>query len=221
MSDPVHEKMRLFVGVKVSMATLGELAEVRDALAPAADGGGLRVRWVAPASYHVTLKFLGWTRPAVVEALRDRVGEALAGRRAVRFRVGGLSAFPEPERARVVIANIAEGAGALTELAAAVEGAAVDLGFEREHRPFHAHVTLGRLKEVADVSTLLVPFAEQSFSETLVESVTLFESIMKSSGSEYVGQASWALEGGSKGRRRQTEQVEPRSTEAGSDSGED
>ena len=213
--------MRLFVGVKVSMAALGELAEVRDALARAADGTGLAVKWVAPATYHVTLKFLGWARPEVLTAVRDRVGEALAGRRAVRFRPRGLGAFPKAERARVLFAGTGDGATGLTELAGLVDGAAAELGFERERRPFHAHVTLGRLKEVADVSKLLVPFAEQSFSETLVESVTLFESIMKSSGSEYVGRASWALEGGSKGRRRQTEQVEPRSTETLSDSGED
>lgn len=188
--------MRLFVGVKVSMASLGELTEVKESLARAADGAGLRVKWVAPATYHVTLKFLGWARPEVLAAVRDRVGESLAGRPVVRFRPRGLGAFPKAERARVVFAGIDQGAAELTELAERVEQATAALGFERERRPFHAHVTLGRLKEVADVSALLVPFAEQSFSETSVESVTLFESIMKSSGSEYVEQASWALGAG-------------------------
>ena len=204
----MSDQLRLFVGVRVSMDTVARLRQTRSDLARAADEAEVAIRWVAPASYHVTLQFLGWARPPVVEALGDGVGEALSGVRGFRFAARGLGAFPEAGRARVVWAGLDDG-GCLGQVAAKVGEATAALGFPREKRAYHPHVTLGRLKKVADVGPLLVPYAEQSFSETVVDSVILFESRMKSSGSEYVEVASWPLELPSKGAKRQTEGLDP------------
>jgi 2'-5' RNA ligase len=216
----VSDKVRLFVGVRVSMEALAELTELRRTLARRADDAGLKVRWVAPATYHVTLAFLGWSRSEVVEPLRDRIGDALAGQRRFRFTGNGLGAFPRPDKARVVWAGVSDG-GELAELAGRVGRAAGELGFAIDDRPFHPHVTLGRCRKVADLSELLLPYAEQAFSETSVESVILFESIMKSSGSEYVERASWGLEAASKDRKRQTDGLDPSLTGHSSTPGED
>lgn len=213
--------MRLFVGVRVSLATVEALTAVRAELATGAGAAGLAVRWVAPASYHITLKFLGWSRPEVVDPLRDRIGRALAGQRGFRVRAIGGGAFPTPERARVVWAGIEDRTGGLARVAAAVEAEAVALGFPAEARAFHPHVTLGRTKEFADLTTVLVALAEQNFSETSVESVTLFESTTKSSGSEYTERAVWPLEATSKGSKRQTSSLEPALTDDQTRSGED
>lgn len=204
----MSDQLRLFVGVRVSMETVAGLREARAGLARAADDAGIAIRWVAPASYHVTLQFLGWARPPVVSALRDRIGEALAGARGFRFTTRGVGAFGSATGARVVWAGIDDG-GRLGEVAVRVAGATATLGFEADKRPYHPHVTLGRLKKLADVTELLVPYAEQNFSETVVGSVILFESHMKSSGSEYVEVASWQLESASKGGKRQTEGLDP------------
>lgn len=213
--------VRLFAGVRVSMATVQALTEARQKLVVAAEAAGLQVRWVAPATYHITLKFLGWTRPETIEPLRDRIGRALGGRRRFRIRVVGGGAFPSPERARVVWAGIEDRTDGLTRLAQIVDDEAVGLGFAAEARPFHPHVTLGRTKEFADVSTVLVALSEQNFSETSVESVILFESAMKSSCSEYIERAVWPLEAASKGSKRQTSSLEPALTDDQMRSGED
>ena len=59
------------------------------------------------------------------------------------------------------------------------------VGFAREARPFHGHVTICRLRETRSVRELVIPLAEQMFSESRIDGVTLFESVTKSSGPAY------------------------------------
>jgi RNA 2',3'-cyclic 3'-phosphodiesterase len=204
----VSDAQRLFVGVKVSMSVVGDLSSAVETLARRAQLGGLRVRWVAPASYHVTLKFLGWTRPETVSALEDGLGRAVAGIPPFAFRTERLGAFPSPERATVVWAGIDDRSGALVKLAEAVDREMAQLGFEPEKRRFHPHVTLGRLRDPGDVSQVLLPLSEQVFSETRAAEVHLFESQMKSKGSEYATIAKIALETASDAAKRQTATVQ-------------
>jgi len=199
---------RLFVGVRVSLATVQALDEAVHEMRRTWSGER-RVRWVSPASYHVTLKFLGWTRPEVAFALRDRLATATAGLRAFELETRRVGAFPGLERARVLWAGVDEvGAARLGELAGRVERAAEELGFAREERAFHPHVTLARLPSPIDVRELVSRCSEQMFRLSWVDSVVLFESKMKSSGSEYEEKARWPLDGDSKPPRRHTGPVD-------------
>lgn len=206
--DPsTPSSLRLFIGARVSLATVRALDEVVQAMRKAESP--VRPRWVAPATYHVTLKFLGWSRPEVVEALRDRVGAALAGVRAVEIECRGLGAFPSADKARVVWAGIdPAGATRLGEMVEKIERATAELGFAREKRAWHGHVTLGRVKSPADVRGLLSAVPEQAYRYSWVDSLVLFESQMKKDGSEYTEIASWPLESDSRSSRRHTAAVE-------------
>jgi 2'-5' RNA ligase len=199
--------LRLFIGARVSLATVRSLEEAVQVMRRSSER--VRLRWVAPASYHITLKFLGWTRPEVAFAVRDRMAAALAGQRGFELETRGLGAFPSPERARVLWAGVDEAGGArLTELARRVEGTAEELGFAREDRPFHPHVTLARLAAPSDVRGVIGCCPEQMFRLSWVDSVVLFESHMKSTGSEYDEKTRWPLEVDSKPSRRHTGPVE-------------
>jgi len=198
--------MRLFIGARVSLATVRALDDAVQAMKSV---DAVRPRWVAPATYHVTLKFLGWSRPEVVEALRDRVGAALAGVRAVEVECRGLGAFPSVEKARVIWAGLdAAGSTRLGEMVEKIEGATGALGFQREKRAWHGHVTLARLKAPADVRGLLGAVSEQTYRYSWVDRVVLFESQMKKDGSEYTEISSWPLESDSRASRRHTAAVE-------------
>lgn len=186
--------MRLFVGVKVSLATVHALTEAVRELERRASEADLKVRWVAPATYHATLKFIGWARPEVVDAIRDQVAAAISGVAPFAFTTRGAGAFPKPAKARVVFAGIDNPGEELATLASRIDAALGELGFPTEKRSFHGHVTLGRLREPKSVETLLEPVSEQLFSETSVRSVVLYESKMKSTGSEYVIHHEWPLE---------------------------
>jgi 2'-5' RNA ligase len=144
----------------------------------------VRVRWVQPAGYHVTLKFLGEVRDEAVDPIRDAIGARLASEASPSFRGRGAGAFPDAQHARVLWAGVDDPGGGLTRLAAVCDDAASALGFSRETRAFHPHVTIGRLRQVANVEPAVLACTEQGYSETRAPFVTLFRSVTKSSGSE-------------------------------------
>ncbi|MBA3502696.1 MAG: RNA 2',3'-cyclic phosphodiesterase [Myxococcota bacterium] len=176
---------RLFVGIRVSVGTANALAGAAETLARRARDGGVEIRWVAPVSYHVTLKFLGWTHEATIGAVIDALEAAAAGTPRFTLRCARLGGFPSLEKASVVWAGIEEQSGALDALAKRIEINVARLGFEAEKRAFHPHVTIGRLRETRPVREVVLPVSEQMFGDTRVDALTLFESETKSSGSVY------------------------------------
>jgi 2'-5' RNA ligase len=102
-----------------------------------------RARWTRPEGQHLTLKFLGETPPAVVETLAAGIAAGVAGLPAVTVQLGGAGFFPSPQRPRVAWVGGSTEGGA--EVAAAVESAAVGLGWPPERRPWSLHLTQARL----------------------------------------------------------------------------
>jgi 2'-5' RNA ligase len=176
---------RLFVGVRVSLATANALARTVDTLARRARDGGLDLKWVAPASYHLTLKYLGWTRSTALAALDDALVRAAAGQPGFTFKTARLGGFASIDKATVLWAGVEEPSGALGKLAAAIETAMVGIGYAAETRPYHPHITLARLRETRPLKDVVLPVAEQMFGDTRVDAITLFESETKPSGSVY------------------------------------
>jgi 2'-5' RNA ligase len=144
-------KQRLFLAVAIP-------DEVRHAVAAhldfALDGAALPGRPVPPQNWHITLRFLGYVYDDQRELLLAKVDQAELGE---PFTVGfaGLGAFPRPKRATVLWLGIAQGAEALTQVAAVVEEAVVEAGWFQEERPFHPHLTLSRIRPQEDVTELV------------------------------------------------------------------
>lgn len=176
---------RLFVGVRLSVATSNALAKAAEQLSRRAKDAGLDLRFVAPPSYHVTLKFLGWARTEVIDAVRDKLEVAGRGIAPIKMKAKGVSAFPSIEKATVLYAGVEEPTGQLAELAKRVEAAMVDLGFPAEPRSFQPHITLARARETRSLQQVVLPIAEQMFGDSVVDAITLFESETKSTGSVY------------------------------------
>lgn len=198
--------VRLFVGVPISVAAVAAITDGVSELRRTADSA--RVRWVDSACYHVTLKFIGWTRPEAIAAIRDEVAATAAQAAAIEVQHKGIGAFPAARRARIVWAGVTDPGGKLAAMARSLDERLARLGYPAETRAYHPHVTIGRIKAPADVSAAIDPLSDRMFSETSVDSICLYESFMKSSGSEYVVLASWPLRGGARGPKRHTRRVQ-------------
>jgi 2'-5' RNA ligase len=176
---------RLFVGARLSVATSNSLARAAEQLARRAKDAGIDLRFVAPPSYHVTLKFLGWARTEVIDAIRDKLAEAGQGIAPFKLKAAKLGGFPSIEKATVLWAGVEEPSGAFAQLAARIETAMVEIGFAAEPRAFHPHITLARARETRSLQQVVLPIAEQMFGDSVVDAITLFESETKSGGSAY------------------------------------
>jgi 2'-5' RNA ligase len=103
----------------------------------------LPVRWVDPAEYHLTLKFLGEIRPGVeprIETVLERVAGATAP---FAVRLAGFGAFPTIRKPRVIWTGV-QASPELRCLKQDLEWGLAEHGFARETRAFHPHLTLGR-----------------------------------------------------------------------------
>ena len=202
---------RLFLAVNLSIASTRRVAEVLDRLRRNTEGGrGPKVSWVPPANLHVTLKFLGWARPESVLALRERVTAGVASRKPFDLEAVGTGAFPEVTSARVLWVGVRDGSGALAALARDVDDWTAGLGFDRETRAYHPHVTLGRVRDSggADCSELLASAGVASFGSSSIREVVLYESVTTSSGSEYSALFRAPLDAVSGHTERQTRTVD-------------
>jgi 2'-5' RNA ligase len=214
---------RLFIGVPVAPAVGQSLAAAAETLARRARGAGLTPRWVAPANYHVTLAFLGATRPEAVGAVRARLSEVAASGQRFRFRAARLGGFPSLAAADVLWAGVEDPSGELARLADAVAVAMADLGFRRDPRPYHPHVTVARLRPPSDLSEVALPVSEQVFGETRCDTLVLFDSVTNSNGSAYRVEALAPLGTPKTAPERQSEPVQtaPLDASHGSDDGWD
>jgi 2'-5' RNA ligase len=123
-----------------------------------------RLRWAVTENLHLTVRFLGATAP-------DRVPDVVAATESAArmtapftVRLAGAGAFPAPDRPRVVWLGIVEGTPRLAALAGALSGELADRGWDRDERPFRAHLTLGRADGVPGAGRAVAALADAAAS---------------------------------------------------------
>jgi 2'-5' RNA ligase len=167
---------RLFIGLELPATVRCELA----ALDPRIKG----LRWLPAEQLHLTMSFLGDVDAAHEELLRD----ALAVVKVPPFflPVTGLGIFGG-ERPSVIWAGVGQGHPHLFALHRHIQDAVLHAGLEPDLKPFHPHITLGRMRAVS--RSALKPFlrrhAETEFDLWKVSGFALFSSTLTSEGSIY------------------------------------
>jgi 2'-5' RNA ligase len=176
--------MRLFFAIELGGAVLDlldlETAPLRDEAPDLA--------WTSREQRHLTLKFLGDVPddagPRLVESM-DRVA---VRHRPLEMSIGGIGAFPNFRRARVVWIGV-EQEPRLELLHHDLEIACEQAGFEVEGRPFRPHITLARVRSplVIERARGLARVARSVRMRTAeqVERITLFESTLAPTGARY------------------------------------
>jgi RNA 2',3'-cyclic 3'-phosphodiesterase len=148
------------------------------------------VRWVSENNIHLTLKFLGDVSPANLERLADGLKAEAATLAGFSISVGGVGAFPNPKRARVIWIGL-EVPPALAALQRGVEAAAAQLGYAPEERPFSPHLTIGRVgqnvssAELQKVRAALEGTSVGPLGTVQVTAIHIFKSDLQPSGSVY------------------------------------
>lgn len=181
--------LRTFIAVALDAElrdNLGRLQDrLREQVAPRS------VRWVRPASIHLTLKFLGDTPLDKVDEIQAALARASAGIEPFAFSASGMGCFPNSRRPRVVWVGLEDPAGALVRLRDAVEVEVAPLGYPTERRSFTPHLTLGRVQRRATKSEAreIGQVATESIVGTLgtvaVSTLSFIKSDLQPSGAVY------------------------------------
>lgn len=156
------------------------------------------VSWIRPHRVHLTLKFLGNVAPSRMEAIGAALGLVAENTRPFSLRPAGCGAFPSLREMRVVWIGVQGDLVALTALQQCVEDALQPLGFPKDHRPFRAHLTIGRVKgrrHLKALQDMLV--ARQDYQGVVfdVSELVLYKSDLKPDGAQYTPLQRWPFQG--------------------------
>lgn len=178
------EPLRVFIAVPVPEALVIFLQNIQAQL----KSSGMDVRWLAVKNIHLTLKFIGDIERSRVSAIAARM-DATAGQfPPFTLEARGVGVFPNRRHARVFWVGLDGELDRLGNVQAALESGLEPVGFSKETRRFHPHLTIGRTRRRIDAPIIgesldaLEEIASDSFR---VDRLGLIKSDLKPSGAEY------------------------------------
>jgi 2'-5' RNA ligase len=193
---------RIFLALNFSVAVTRKIAEEIERKKQALADAGFRVAWVPAANLHLTLRFIGSVGEELVEGIVGACRRVAARHLSIEARAVGLGAFPSLERPSVLWVGV-DAPPALAALQADLETAMVELGCEPETRPYHPHLTAGRVKEGPRGAATEAWHGEVDCGSSTLAEIIVYESKTRSAGAEYVARARIPL-GAAKNETKET-----------------
>jgi RNA 2',3'-cyclic 3'-phosphodiesterase len=178
-------RSRIFIAVDINEAVRKRVTALQEKLGRSAPG----VRWVEPASIHVTLLFLGEVSDLEVVSVCRSVDEQTRNVAPFSLAFAGLGAFPNPRRPKTLWVDVKQGAKEMLQLHDDLEGPLLELGcHRREDRAYKPHLTLGRLSQEdrdGAWAPILKSHADWEGGATHVEEVLVMSSELRRDGPVY------------------------------------
>ncbi|MFH1450683.1 MAG: RNA 2',3'-cyclic phosphodiesterase [archaeon] len=172
--------VRCFTNIELSKEQRERISELIETLKPR----GSKVKWVEEENLHITLNFLGEVPEGKVEKLKKEFETGLAGEKKFQLSLKGVGSFPNWNNPRVLWIGVENGAEETQGIAKKLSEA-ITVG-EKEHKKFHPHVTIGRVK-IQD-NTIIKKLREAEgtkFGECGVDDVNIKKSTLTEKGAVY------------------------------------
>ncbi len=176
---------RLFIALPID-------GGIRDALQPSYEflcGYENFLKPVAPANYHITVKFLGECEGNVATAIESTFLEITAPSGEIEFTLAGIGAFPDVKKPNVIWAGLRTDAAKMAIIHKNVEKFTANFRFREEKREFTPHLTIARMKNGRKVAGDLLKFMEKNrdteFGASSFKRLTLYSSRLTPQGPVY------------------------------------
>lgn len=146
-----------------------------------------KINWVNERNMHLTLKFMGEVDVSKLLSIKEKLNEALQSETTFTFNLKSIGSFGNSRDIKVIWAGIEE-CKKLIFLYQSIEEKLSEIGFEKENRKFSPHLTLGRVKYMADKNRFYG--VQQVYKEKVIQTIEvnriiLFESILRQEGPIY------------------------------------
>jgi len=181
--ESIAPKLRAFIAIEVPDDIRAELGVLARGLRPRLP----KLAWTPPENLHLTVRFLGNIPSHAVPRLLDRLRTSLAPIPSFLLQIAGLGAFPDLRYPSIIWAGVAPPIAPLIRTREAVESAAVAIGCDPESRPYHPHITLGRIRRPrpGPWNTILGPLSDRPIGGFPVSAVSLFSSVTAPTGAQH------------------------------------
>jgi 2'-5' RNA ligase len=178
-----NDKKRLFIAITLPEDIKARLFDLTTDLS----SKDREIRPVSAANIHLTLKFLGDVYADRISKISKTLEVTARSQKSSSFLIGcGFEAFPDIHNARIIYVPVIKGADLIENFFKSLEDNLSKIKIRKESRKFISHITVARIKRKKDISRPLKNLKTGSFKECSFDSVTLFESILKPSGAQYI-----------------------------------
>ncbi|MGB2896902.1 MAG: RNA 2',3'-cyclic phosphodiesterase [Anaerolineales bacterium] len=190
-------RMRAFIAVNIPVGIKRKLEEEIERLSTLIHDGS--VQWARSEGIHLTLKFLGEITNSHLGEIRQTLEREIEKHPLFTLSIEGFGCFPNSRRPRVLWIGITEATGALTKMQTAIEEELGQLGFVKEGRSFHPHLTLGRvrrnisLSDLSQIQDAVEVYVVGQIGQFEVREIHLVRSILRPSGAEYSSLGEYSL----------------------------
>lgn len=180
----MNQSIRCFIAIEIPEPIQNRLARIQDTLRRQIQ----KASWVKPSNIHLTLKFLGDVDPADLESIGGAIKAATSRHRSFSLRIGGVGAFPNLARPRVIWAGVKVGSERVSALAQDINIALNHCGFSLDTKKFNPHLTIARLKERIDLRPYTNRYRQYDRidgAEMSVDTISLIQSQLHPTGAIY------------------------------------
>ncbi len=149
------------------------------------------LKWVKPANWHLTLKFLGDVADKRVNLIKNILTKTLGTSTQFNIQFRGIGAFPVLDYPRVIFINITKGSKKLTEIHNKLETNLTNKGFSPENNEYTPHLTIIRSRKKTNLKQIarkLQKFEKKKYFINVhmkAEKISLIKSKLLPTGPKY------------------------------------
>ncbi len=183
MKTTKPETLRCFVAIEIPQPIQALLKNVQTRL----HSEIRKASWTRSGNFHLTLKFLGDVHSERIDDVSKVIQDVADVQTPSPIAFGGIGAFPNLYRPRVLWVGVKQGASIVSRLAKSVNLELKHLGFPTDAR-FHPHLTLARLRtpmNLEPLKNMLRQYDTIDRAVVNVKEITLMRSELRPNGAVY------------------------------------
>lgn len=176
--------VRAFLAINFSEEDKKQLAELISILKK--QNRNLRIKWVEPENLHLTLHFLGEIEEQKLAQISEACDLFFKKISPLKLKFGKIHFFPNQEKPRIIFLDILESSdkNVLQTIYEQSKKILESFRVKLDQKPWHAHVTLGRIKNPQKIRYELPPKAIPQ-NVIMINSVELMKSVLTPQGPIY------------------------------------
>lgn len=177
--------MRVFIAIELP-ASVRELVAKRN-LHLREEFPRVRAGWERVEKMHITMKFLGEVDEHQLTKIQDTLTQTVKDFRPFEISIEGTGAFPPRGVPRILWLGVEDESETLLLIQERLENEFAKIGFKKETRKFHPHITLARIRTPDGAKGLREKHEQLDFQSEafMVSEIFLIKSQLSPSGSQY------------------------------------
>lgn len=175
--------LRLFIAIETPAEIKAQIAVLQEKL----QNSNADVRWEPAEKLHTTLEFLGDVKTDLLPEIVSYLERACRQYSCLELKYTGTGYFPDRRHPKVVWAGVQGLLGNITNLQKTIHDGTSQLTSQPDGNKFHPHVTLGRVRTIRNLNSLLTIMESTTFESQPVKipEVVLVRSELHPDGSRY------------------------------------